>query len=502
VRLDATSEREAQRWNALFTRPDPWSYDDPYERTKRGYALEALAGRRFARALEVGCAEGHLTAMLAACCDSLMAVDIAAAAVERARERCREMPEVHFERRDAFRSLPVGPFDLVVCSEVLYYARHRFALRAMLRRLVRSLAAGGDRLLVHTIAMADRRTASGFDFHELGADSIARAAARSRSVRLLRELDAGLYRVQVWRRHGGTTQGALVRRAVDPGLQPGDRAAGLVRWGGCDVTVAEARHLLRSSAITVLLYHRIAAEGPVALAPYRVTPEEFARQVDYLRRQGFESLSLDAAAERLARGEIGGRAVVFTFDDGYLDFATTAWPILRSHGFTATVFVPTALVGERAIWDAEHGEPAPLMSWADLARVRSEGATIASHGHDHRRLAELAPAEVRDQVGRSRAILEEKLGAPVTCFCYPWGSFDEAVCREVSAAGYRYAVAGSGFLRRGADPHLIPRQEALADVSGAAFAGLLAPARPAPLSARLVYRWRRAMRDRRTYMEE
>jgi SAM-dependent methyltransferase len=138
---------------------DPWAYaSSPYEQRKyaRTLALVEGGGRRrdYARVLEVGCSEGVFTAMLAERGHGreVVAIDISRAAVQRARERCREWPHVRVERRDAFHAPPGGAFDLIVCAELLYYAGLRAG--AVARRLAASLAPGGRIVLVHPLPRA------------------------------------------------------------------------------------------------------------------------------------------------------------------------------------------------------------------------------------------------------------------------------------------------------------------------------------------------------------
>jgi len=99
--------------------PDPWKFEtSEYEAAKYDATIAALEGRHFHRGLEIGCSIGVLTEHLARHCDSLLAIDSAEAALVKARER---NPDVTFERREVPEEYPDGDFDLVVCSEVLYY---------------------------------------------------------------------------------------------------------------------------------------------------------------------------------------------------------------------------------------------------------------------------------------------------------------------------------------------------------------------------------------------
>ncbi|WP_157103642.1 class I SAM-dependent methyltransferase [Nocardia harenae] len=111
-------------FDAMFRAdPDPWRFDTAwYEIRKRTLLAAMLPAPRYRRALEPGCANGHLTRVLAGRCDHVTATDIAPSALALARARCAELPHVTL-REWAFGSpWPwTDPFDLVVLSEVAYY---------------------------------------------------------------------------------------------------------------------------------------------------------------------------------------------------------------------------------------------------------------------------------------------------------------------------------------------------------------------------------------------
>jgi SAM-dependent methyltransferase len=131
--------------------PDPWSFESsPYERDKYAATLAALGPpeRRFPSAFEAGCSIGVLTERLAPRCDHLLAVDLSPLAVELAQERLRDQPHVRVERRPLPEELPAGRFDLVVCSEILYYWSARL-LDAALDDLANLITPGGSLVAVH-----------------------------------------------------------------------------------------------------------------------------------------------------------------------------------------------------------------------------------------------------------------------------------------------------------------------------------------------------------------
>ena len=128
---------------------DPWGFRErDYERRKYEDTVAALDGRRFTRAVEVGCSIGELTAGLAPACDELLGVDIAEAPLEIARARNAATPHVCFARMTLPGETPEGRFDLIVLSEVLYYFG-REDLRRVAAWTAAALAPGGVALLEH-----------------------------------------------------------------------------------------------------------------------------------------------------------------------------------------------------------------------------------------------------------------------------------------------------------------------------------------------------------------
>lgn len=129
--------------------PDPWDFaDSAYEHTKYAATLAMLGNRRFARGLEVGCSIGVLTKLLASQCEHLLAVDIVTQTLARAKARCAGAAHVTFECMQVPQNWPIGQFDLIVLSEILYFLHPTdIALTAALANA--SLVEGGLILLVN-----------------------------------------------------------------------------------------------------------------------------------------------------------------------------------------------------------------------------------------------------------------------------------------------------------------------------------------------------------------
>ena len=129
--------------------PDPWRFAaSPYERDKYAATLAALPRARYAAALEVGCSIGVLTRQLAERCDTLLAIDIAAAALRQAEQRCADRRHVRFATARVPAEWPAGKFDLILLSEVVYYL-DRADVDRLAQRVRSAAAPGGDILLVH-----------------------------------------------------------------------------------------------------------------------------------------------------------------------------------------------------------------------------------------------------------------------------------------------------------------------------------------------------------------
>lgn len=129
--------------------PDPWCFEtSDYERVKYAATLAALSKLRYVSALEVGCSIGVLTEQLARRCDALLALDVAEAALDRARSRCAGSDHVAFMQAQVPEAYPDGAFDLILLSEVVYYLAADDVAR-LVGRVRETLVPGGDILLVH-----------------------------------------------------------------------------------------------------------------------------------------------------------------------------------------------------------------------------------------------------------------------------------------------------------------------------------------------------------------
>jgi SAM-dependent methyltransferase len=131
--------------------PDPWRFKtSPYERTKYTATVAAIADRRYAAALEVGCSIGVLSENVAPLCDAFLGLDITELPLVEARVRCAAMRQAQFSRMAVPDDWPAGGFDLILLSEVLYFLSPD-NIRATAARVRHCLQPGGRVLLVNWI---------------------------------------------------------------------------------------------------------------------------------------------------------------------------------------------------------------------------------------------------------------------------------------------------------------------------------------------------------------
>jgi peptidoglycan/xylan/chitin deacetylase (PgdA/CDA1 family) len=199
--------------------------------------------------------------------------------------------------------------------------------------------------------------------------------------------------------------------------------------------------------LRVLMYHKVNDQWP---NPITVPTAIFAEQMELLGELGYTPVSLEAVRDHyLAGAALPPRAVLITFDDGYLDNLVNAFPILRRHGYPAVIFVPIGyLDGSRPLPHEETlfvgGVRNPTLAWSQLAELEEGGVRIESHGIGHRQLSELGPDEALREISISKLRLEERLGREVEAYAYVKGSRADYRAEHTSLArqaGYKLAFS-------------------------------------------------------------
>lgn len=211
----------------------------------------------------------------------------------------------------------------------------------------------------------------------------------------------------------------------------------------------------------ILVYHSI-SEDP--LNPFSVSPEDFEAQVQFLSQE-YNVISLEELIACIVdKGqEIPLDSVVITFDDGFGDNYTYAYPVLKKYGVPATIFVITERLEpsgapQLAAKDQESGL---YLSWNQVIEMSRNGISIGSHTCTHPWLTYVTLEEARREIVESKARLEQQLDKPVCLFAYPGGrirDFDQDIISIVVSSGYSGACSGlNGTNRDGISPYLLRR---------------------------------------------
>jgi peptidoglycan/xylan/chitin deacetylase (PgdA/CDA1 family) len=137
------------------------------------------------------------------------------------------------------------------------------------------------------------------------------------------------------------------------------------------------------------------------------------------------------------------KAVVLTFDDGYLNNYDVAFPILKAFGLTATIFLTTDFIGKRCTWDKKEGIPdLHLLTWEMIREMHHYDIDFQPHSATHPHLTNLTVSQIEEEIKRSKQAIEKNLGKECRLFCYPYGESDERVVNILIKLGFTAAVAG------------------------------------------------------------
>ena len=198
--------------------------------------------------------------------------------------------------------------------------------------------------------------------------------------------------------------------------------------------------------VPILMYHAIGyGEGS-----FFVTPENFNRQMEYIRKHGYEVISLDDLVSAIRdKRPLKRNKVVITFDDGYENVFKYAYPVLKKYAFPATVFIITDFTGRRSAF----------LNWDEVVLMSRNGISFGSHTRSHKYLGgALSEKEAQDELRGSKKAIEERTGMPADYLCYPSGGFSQRVKELAAQAGYKGAcTTNRGFARLNRDPYELKR---------------------------------------------
>lgn len=422
-------------WDRFFQQANPWRYDSEYERIKYARTLSLIRPVSNGHALEIACAEGHFTVDLARRFASVTAFDISELAIERARQRVAGQGDVTFVQGDVFRDGIVGQYDLITCSEMLYFAPSLAALKAVASAIAQALRPGGQFVHAHAFLIGERPDRTAFDWDgTAGGDQVFAIFSNTPGLRHVRAIITDLYRIDLFEQacpDQAHAAPALIE-TVPLGCTLEDRVAADVVWDGAVVTRSQAMQTT-TRTIPVLLFHGIAGlrDGDDD-DPFRLPREDFEDCLRQLRRHGYRSLSMqewDHAARY--SGRLLGRPLMITFDALDHAFVKHCWPIVRRNGFQPFIFTtPAELL-------AVAGTEAIVRDW--VAQGLGVGSRLDGRAADTMLSSELLQVAVE-----TRIQLEALTRTAVRSVAPPFGMINRRTVELLWAAGYRRCFMDDG----------------------------------------------------------
>jgi peptidoglycan/xylan/chitin deacetylase (PgdA/CDA1 family) len=201
-----------------------------------------------------------------------------------------------------------------------------------------------------------------------------------------------------------------------------------------------------TKGVPVLSYHKVEDNS---VNPLALTTQEFEEQMAYLASNGYTAISPDQLLAHLKQGaQLPEKPVLITFDDGYRDNYTNAYPIMKKYGFTATIFLLTDAIGHDD-W---------YLDWEQVRQMRRDGFVFGSHTLSHVALTDVSEEYAMFQLVKSREGMEWRLDEPVKYLAYPTGAYDARVEKLTKQAGYEAAFTVKfGRVGKGSDLYALER---------------------------------------------
>jgi len=171
--------------------------------------------------------------------------------------------------------------------------------------------------------------------------------------------------------------------------------------------------------LPVLMYHHVLPGNGDWLT---VTPAQLENHLQFLKQEGYQTMTFSMLMKfHSQKLPLPPRTVILTFDDAYVNFREHALPLLKKYGFTATVFVPVALIGKTNDWDKGHE---PIMTAEELKHLtQTDGIEAGLHSFMHQNYGEMTPEEVRTDLVKCYEMLGYQNIPFSKVLAYPYGGY-------------------------------------------------------------------------------
>ena len=196
---------------------------------------------------------------------------------------------------------------------------------------------------------------------------------------------------------------------------------------------------LEKVRIPILMYHSISNDDPnnTLMIPINM----FKEQIEWLNTNGFTAMTMDELLEAMETGRVPKRPVVITFDDGYADNYTNAFPILKDNNMKGTFFIITNVVDKNSYY----------MSSDMLKEMQEYGMVIENHTSNHVELNKLSREGALQEIKDAQSFLREVIGSKGEYLCYPVGRYNDITIELAKELGIKAAVTTKGGISCNSD---------------------------------------------------
>ena len=205
-----------------------------------------------------------------------------------------------------------------------------------------------------------------------------------------------------------------------------------------------------SKRSAILMYHHIKINTQPNNAVERgldVAPAMFEKQMDMLSRMGYKAVTLKQMTQFVDGKNTISQNIAITFDDGYDDIYTQAYPIMKKYGFVGTIYLIVDSIDKPG-----------YMTKEQVKELIDAGFELGSHTLNHPNLANANLNNAKSQIETSKARLDKMFMYDVTSFCYPSGKYNDQVVKLIKGAGYSSAVTtAEGYVVPKSDLLRLPR---------------------------------------------
>lgn len=190
----------------------------------------------------------------------------------------------------------------------------------------------------------------------------------------------------------------------------------------------------------VLFYHKISKPRRDSKVRGAFTPpHRFRRQLTYLKKQGLQFYTASELIKHFQHhGEFPARSVALTFDDGWQDNYTNAFPVLKELGIKATIFIIPSSIGQMstAATTPAGDRGYPHLTREEILEMAHAGIEFGSHTMSHAWLNQIPESEVKTEIEMAKREIENLVQKPCWTIAYPAGYFSDTARHAAREAGH------------------------------------------------------------------